>query len=242
MLKRCCVGVSLAALLLAFGGIAWSATKPAKPGPAIKTGTLVDAGVESLNLADEAVKTKVIDALKAWTDKAATAKVDLKKQTDAVDEKIKAEKAKGKDADKAVLKQLNDDRAKLKGPTEADNYKSARDALKDILTPEQLTKVDDGAHAKMVVTATKTFETNVSKWADKDVKLNDDQKAKVDAVKAKIKDEVAKPETGISNIDAVNVGNKMTTEAKATLPQDLQDKLGAKHPASASDHPKSGKL
>ncbi|MDD4891495.1 MAG: hypothetical protein PHU85_16370 [Phycisphaerae bacterium] len=231
-MKPCLIAVPMAAILcLAAQAALAQPHTVAKPKPApvkhVKlTGTVLDAGVESLKL-DDAAQTKVADAVKTWKDKVDADKAKLADQRKDLAAKIKAEKEKDK------LKALKDELAKLpKNPTDAELYKGARDAIKaaGALSDDQLTKVDAAAREAMVATATKTFETTVANWSKKDVSLTADEKAKVDAVGAKIKDEVAKLDLGASTI---GLNSKLIAEAVATLPADKVEKLKAHSTSSA---------
>ena len=241
--RRWWVGVSLTAVMLALGATVRAAEGEKAIGPrqehaAHLTGTVLDAGIKSLNL-DADTMAKVSAALAPWKEKNTAARAAAASQADVIKEEMKEERAK-KPVDTAKLGDL---RKQLEAVTNsmspADQYRSARDTLKGVLTDDQLTKVDAGAREATFGTATKMFDTQVANWSKKGVELTPEQKDKVAAVQAKLKDELAKLDVGSSPIGVVS---QLIAEAKATLPQDAQDKLNARHPATKPDgeHSKTG--
>ena len=148
--------------------------QPGKTGPNVRaekpfmTGTMIDPGLAALKLEGEA-KTKAIDALKAWKTKVDEEQAKLNAQRKELQDKIKAE------ADKDKKKALQDELAKLpKGPTDAEKYKGARDALKGILTDEQLTKIDETAKATLVESGLKAFDSGIENIAKAIIGLRDE--------------------------------------------------------------------
>jgi hypothetical protein len=234
--KRWWVGVSLTTVMLALAAMAWAADgdKPAPPKrehPQHLTGTVLDAGLNALSLDKDALA-KVSAALAPWKEKNVAAKAAATSQADAIKASIKEERAK-KPADKARIDDLKKQLEAVDNSlSPADQYKSARDLLKGVLAEEQLTKVDAGAREATFGTATKMFDSEVGNWSKKGVALTPDQKDKVAAVQGKLKDELAKLDVGANSRGVVS---KLVAEAKATLPQDLQDKLNARRPASKPD-------
>lgn len=242
-MNRSVVAVSVVSLMFAVSALARDAAvaktdkpvaekpRPPKPEqPAHLTGTVMDAGLEALVL-EEATKAKVIEALKAW--KAQRAEDDAKLETRKKDLLLKMSGEKDKAAHAELEKQYD----ALKGPTQAEVYKSARAGLKDILSAEQLAKVDQAARDAMIATATKMFTTQVANWSRKGVELTADEKAKVDAVGLTIKAEVDKLELNTSTRGLVT---SLIAEAKATLPADKAAKITPK-PTTQREHRDHGR-
>ncbi len=182
------------------------------------SGTALDGALVKLQLADD-VKTKAAAALKAFRDKAAEDAKALGDKQKELKEKIRAE------SDAAKKKELAGQAAKLKGPTDVEKYAAAKAAVRDLLTEEQLGQLDGLARTTAVELATKVIDGQVAGWAKKGVELSDEQKAKVEAAAAKVKEDAGKLEAG-----AIRQAQSLAMKAvwdlrKSVLTEEQQTKL-----------------
>ena len=169
----------------------------------------------------EPTKAKAVEATKQWKAQQLEAAGALKEKRKALAAQAEAEQDKEKKL--ALKKQL----AELKEPTDQERYESLKVALKDILSADLLTKLDELVKAGQTESLLKNFDGMIASFAKGGVELDDAQKTKTAAVRTKLAEDLAKLAPG-----AMNEGRKLMMTAvwdvrKNVLTAEQQAKLVA---------------
>jgi hypothetical protein len=115
--------------------------------------------------------------------------------------------------------------------SDVERYKAAKFTIRDILSAEQFAKLDDLARAAGTDLAMAMFNGVTAAWPDKGVNVTPEQDGKIDAVRARLKEDLAKLDAGARG-DAIGLAMKATWNIRKTILTPSQARMLSPRPTS----------